>query len=836
MVMGSVLVQPQRVRRGRHADPGISLFTDLFSVITRLLTDAKLGGRLGDIAGEALVANFQRIATERVARIAQAGPHAVQRLLDLLRAITGVSATVRIAAPADALELARQLLDHFADGVEGVTAVRLRPHVAAFLDILETDLGFSLVQAEAELWRIVHDIIDRLEAEPPEPNVRARENRLEVICLLRRILRVLSGFTMPRINADGLASLMASLLAGLRAPAFAARLRCVARALESAARTGQSVTELVAIGSFAEFRSLGAAAAAAEQQERFCWYATWVLGKNTVISKDRSEIRFGGKVVMTGENLGLADIPEFRDTNTVDGKPFFYTYARVDLEALDTIAFVSAVAADALIVLFHTISMEEGDFIANLVNMQFAMLAGIYKAAAARPMLPLWAENWLIPMGITIPASLEGIHTHAAPAQGAILWLTLFGPDFGEERLYRGYGLTARNALLSILTLANHRNAPNGVPENHKVAAGLNDLLGFVVSMLYSLKVPRDEWGLVNTQVTPRDFNAGLVFGWVLGFASLGWLTGRVVGGLLAWAITREVAPWAWFGRRWWSLFEHWLWYASFLYWWIEGDTDGGHYNSAGGPAYAGYPPKENSPYTLPYVAGNSCYVGQGNMGLFSHNKLNGDQTYAIDFALDQDEKILAARAGTVVDWFDWVTDDENIRTAWPDAAAADNPTGVQPVVLPDGTSQTTSSVKNFILVRHDRDEDGNLLPVGTFNDTHDRGAGNTPTRTYTAYLHGRKGSIREAFAARGITPVNIMGQVLLRGHWIMRTGATGKAPHNHLHFAARPGPDNAEFVVPYSSMGDELPVVFRDVSNFLGTDGVPTKLNWYTSSTAERS
>jgi murein DD-endopeptidase MepM/ murein hydrolase activator NlpD len=33
----------------------------------------------------------------------------------------------------------------------------------------------------------------------------------------------------------------------------------------------------------------------------------------------------------------------------------------------------------------------------------------------------------------------------------------------------------------------------------------------------------------------------------------------------------------------------------------------------------------------------------------------------------------------------------------------------------------------------------------------------------------------------------DIIGQVVLRGHLIMRTGSTGKSPHNHLHFAVRP-------------------------------------------------
>jgi hypothetical protein len=67
-----------------------------------------------------------------------------------------------------------------------------------------------------------------------------------------------------------------------------------------------------------------------------------------------------------------------------------------------------------------------------------------------------------------------------------------------------------------------------------------------------------------------------------------------------------------------------------------------------------------------------------------------------------------------------------------------------------------------------------------------------------------------------------------------MRCGNTGKSFHNHLHMAARPGPNvDLSNDVTATDMRDEIPFVFRDVENFISRDGVPGKLNWYTGSVA---
>jgi hypothetical protein len=147
----------------------------------------------------------------------------------------------------------------------------------------------------------------------------------------------------------------------------------------------------------------------------------------------------------------------------------------------------------------------------------------------------------------------------------------------------------------------------------------------------------------------------------------------------------------------------------------------------------------------------------------------------------------------------------------------------------------TANNGANFVLIRHDRDEAGNLLAAGTF-DPHDVGAGGAGIRTYALYLHGRQGSVQEAFGSRGIPPGAIMGAAVRRGDWIIRCGDTGISFHNHLHMDVGPGPDvGTPPPVALAAVGNSVPFVFRDVENTIrGTDGVPHKLNFYTSTTVE--
>jgi hypothetical protein len=124
------------------------------------------------------------------------------------------------------------------------------------------------------------------------------------------------------------------------------------------------------------------------------------------------------------------------------------------------------------------------------------------------------------------------------------------------------------------------------------------------------------------------------------------------------------------------------------VYIWRENDTGGGTFNPEG-DEFAGYPDQDSSPYLLPWTGGDTIVCSQGNQGLFSHNNVSAgrEQIYAYDFHLDQGDRVRAARAGTVVDYFDSVPNNTE------DETAADFTTV---------SGQTTSDSKNFIVIRHD--------------------------------------------------------------------------------------------------------------------------------------
>ena len=80
----------------------------------------------------------------------------------------------------------------------------------------------------------------------------------------------------------------------------------------------------------------------------------------------------------------------------------------------------------------------------------------------------------------------------------------------------------------------------------------------------------------------------------------------------------------------------------------------GGDNNSPTAPATEGlivnecgaYPPAEASPYILPFPAGVSARVFQGNCGPWTHM---GSLRYSTDFALPVGDVVIAARGGEVV-------------------------------------------------------------------------------------------------------------------------------------------------------------------------------------------
>ena len=247
-MMGSVLVQPQRVRRTAAADPAILLISEVANLGTRLATDAQQGGRVAALAREATEGALRAFIEERAAAAQAAAPRIGDWFLRVLRALTGITPEFRAGSPAEGIELARTVLERIAANLEIGTGARIRPYVVELLDIAQNELGLSLPALETMFWEIIDDIIDRLEAEPLESNRVARENRLDTIRILRRIKRLLRGkFPLPVLDADRITDAIVAQLRRVKVDAVAHKLNCVATGVGAVSDATQAVEELVPI-------------------------------------------------------------------------------------------------------------------------------------------------------------------------------------------------------------------------------------------------------------------------------------------------------------------------------------------------------------------------------------------------------------------------------------------------------------------------------------------------------------------------------------------------------------------------------------------------------------
>ena len=449
-----------------------------------------------------------------------------------------------------------------------------------------------------------------------------------------------------------------------------------------------------------------------------------------------------------------------------------------------------------------------------------------------------WLFSSLLPMLTVLGGSFEGVHTKTTAGLGFLQWLTLIGGDALSAYTISGATQGVNDFFLSLFTLIN-QTGPDGPPPvgddlrpaNWQRADPVIGLVNLAIGFGFRALIPRDDYGLPFKNGS-ASFGP-LYFPWMLLGAPLINAFGNMLGTFIAWAIARNHTPLqlgekvglgALFGT---------LTFIIEFYSQRDGSTDGGRYNPRIDPTdtpypdtrsdFAGYPEKAGSPYHLPYAADSAMYVGQANLGFFSHARWNSfPQIYAYDFAHDFGDEILAIRDGTVVDFFDWIPD--NIQPDGTQQEAAYNASA--PTMIAGGADPWRSRYVswNFIVVRHD-----------ARIDTQDRDQGGTPVSTYAVYGHGATGGVRDLWQSLyGKTPLQIIGTRVRRGKPVMRAGSTGVSFHNHLHLHVVPGPDPATTpgtgplpIVEENDLGNyTLPFVFADAPG----DGVLKNLRWYRS------
>lgn len=613
---------------------------------------------------------------------------------------------------------------------------------------------------------------------------------------------------------------------------------------------------------------------------RYCWYASWLYatrhqgfdngagtglaqylvpgypGDEIWLSADRKQLiwrRAGADDALLHESdapFAWHDAPQFAGPPSAE----HFSFGAISPRFMEDWAFVTSVLSKAAAGMWHAVAMgmSPKEYACNIPLWLWNWTDMTGRAAGGAPLPSLisrslgwgvgstWLFSTLVPLLTVLAGSFEGVHTKTTAGLGFLQWLTLIGGDALSAFKIAGITNGVRDFSLSLFTLINQTGAdappPLGDdlrPRNWDMADPTIGLVNLLIGMAFHALIPRDDYGL------PFDNNGGASFGpmyfpWMLLAAPLVNAFGNLLGTLVAWSIARTTTPLQ-LGKKvgLGALFGT-LTFVLEFYNAKEGSTDGGRYNpriDPDGNAYApartdflGYPGKAASPYRLPYASGTAMYVGQANLGFFSHARFNGfPQVYAYDFAHDFGDEILAIRDGTVVDFFDWIPD--NIQPDGTQSAAAR--TASDGVMGGAGWRGDTPGW-NFIAIRHDTAVPG-----------HDRDQGGGSVTTYAVYGHGATGGVRTLWQnLYGRAANQIIGSRVVAGNPVMLAGSTGVSFHNHLHLHVLAGPAAPpipagpaltgpnQLVAPGAMTQYTLPFVFADAPG----DGVLKNLTWYRS------
>ena len=823
MSVGAVLTQPQRLPRLANAKPSDAGLGDLAKLGIGLAIDTAKGGHIleqfeaaGEAAGERFLANAEHgldHARQRLGAMVEAPVAALEAKAKELGSVNG---------PDAALAAAHDLLTLVVTLAGDLTIDHIRALLTELLDIVETDLGLTPTFLETQLWAFFDDFVDRLEHVAPESDASLRSNRLQVIASLRLLKRTAEHeFHFPELPVEQAAEALFDLVQRTGIASEAARVACVGGNLVQVADAGRDLLHAV------PFTGLGPGSISAgtvpdppASTDVYLWYPSWLANNHrpwwsyVLLLVPRDDVVKTASEQIVQRNTWRADSligtasPDWASVKKVDDATTTpYSFGTISADTMETIAWVSSIAANGLELLFHLISLEEGDYASNIVNGVGATGYGTWKVFKKEP-APWWMEG-LLGRGLgTFAASFEGVQTKAAFGLCFKEWLTLAGPDYAEMLSYKYFTELARDLLLSILTLINHKPGEDGVahPRNREEIDAIRNIVVMgLQNLVLALGFDRKNWGLLKpggdySPMAEFFLLWGLLMGTIAGFA------GGLIGSILGEAISgdADVSPVE--NKLWWGIPQGVLLNPYWLYLQQEGHTSGGTYNPAGPADFKGYPtPASSSPYKLPYDSSKvgSVYVGQANEGLFSHNFNNVDQIYAYDFSLDKNDEILAARPGTVVNFFEGILDD------------------------------VTGGAWNYIAIRHDVDDNGNPLAAP---DAQDLGAAGAPHFTVAVYGHGRFGSVSAAFARHNppVATNAIRGSTVKQGMPIMDAGCTGISFHNHLHMHVIPdlGPPGAAYN-NFNGAGNTIPFVFSDPDT--GGSGNPTHFNFYTSSNVRR-
>ena len=277
---GTVLLRPQRIRRLAGADADEAFVDDLLNLATRIASDSVHGG----VLLQQLEAAVEAMAGRLLQRAGGGLERAVHHVRDLIQPAINQIQDVGDTFPADPDlgTLATYLLQELgvlAGDASGLAVDRLRPKVAAAIDVIEQDLGLTPTAVQDEIWALADDLAGRLESAPPENDPGLREDRLETTAMIRRLARRLRGqFVFPQLDPDRISLALFEELRRLGVTSALDRVACVGTEVGTALTATTDLLRLV------PFTGMGARSVGAGEvgppggSDTFLWYPTWLLG------------------------------------------------------------------------------------------------------------------------------------------------------------------------------------------------------------------------------------------------------------------------------------------------------------------------------------------------------------------------------------------------------------------------------------------------------------------------------------------------------------------------------------------------------------------------------
>jgi len=877
MSLGALLLQPQKLNRFANFDHAQSLGDDVMAVVRELATNAAwteqllqhLQDRLKDFGAE-IVAQLQ-------SRM-DVGVSALRLLIDPVIAEFQqfVMQKPNVETVGDVLELFLFWVNKAVELIKSLSLENIRAFVTRIFDIVFKKFGFSVDYLQQLLSNLSDRVIAQLDSALAAESSEFATFRQTLVRLLKRVKRdTLAQMPTVNLDADGIAREMLSALRGSGLDDFQQKAACLAEKITAAFGAATGIVNLVQSGTFGP-HSVGAAQIdPIRTGKTYCWYASWLMrtrhrstagtiasymlplypGDEVWISEDGKKLILRGVgadkdevLYESNSEIKWYDAPIFNGTDP--NEKFSFAVAKPEfMEMWTRVTSVLLYASKMVGHMTYGIGEPRNGVTHGLLSV-WNLVRGFVDAVGGVPTTS-WIRdkfNWntahrvwidyVFQWGSVVFGSIQGRHSETNITNQLMVWFTLLGDDALDSFLIHEWPTLIHEGLLSILTLINYSGPAaiawddNHAPKNREYVYPLVNLSLVFWSFIFNKYViPRTQYS------HPFDpGNAGNYHKWLWGISPLFGALSGITGELIGSAFARSFCPRTLLIQLGIGAFKGWGTHLVANYYWKEGDTNDGKYNPGRPAEYDGYPDHTTSPYKLPIAKGSAVFVGQANQGMFSHF-FHDDPTfpreiYAFDFGHDFKEMIVAARSGTVVDYFDWVADDIDPDTAQENSAQSEAQASGLLVADQTGNPAIATAHENFIRIRHDN----------PFNDettdqrnAHDKDEGGTVVMTYGNYLHGAHGGVREAFNARGIAPANIIGAKVRRGEAIMQAGDTGISFHNHLHFEVVPEPKavlDTQTVVRQDQMTDNrtMPIMFADAKNIFKPNGRVFNLTWYES------